>query len=75
MKNEIRCGNCNRLLAKGQAVNLQIKCPRCGTLNHLKATSINIESQRASTEDSHEDSDWKCHDVSGRSSGNPENAG
>lgn len=34
----IRCGECARLLAKAaQFVDLQIKCPRCGTLNHMKA--------------------------------------
>ncbi|WP_338670168.1 Com family DNA-binding transcriptional regulator [Pseudodesulfovibrio methanolicus] len=62
-KSEIRCGNCNRLLGKGQAINLQIKCPRCGTLNHLKATSLNPESRRASTGDSCEDTDRQCNHV------------
>jgi len=38
-KHEIRCGNCNRLLAKGQAHDLEIKCPRCGAYNHLSAQS------------------------------------
>jgi phage FluMu protein Com len=32
---EIRCGHCGRLLAKGDAVRLAIKCPRCGTLNQI----------------------------------------
>jgi phage FluMu protein Com len=32
---EIRCGQCDRLLAKGEAVNLAIKCPRCGTINQI----------------------------------------
>ena len=32
---EIRCGQCGRLLAKGEAVNLAIKCPRCGTINQI----------------------------------------
>ena len=32
---EIRCGQCGRLLARGEAVNLAIKCPRCGTINHI----------------------------------------
>ena len=27
---EIRCGHCNRLLAKGEALYLELKCPRCG---------------------------------------------
>ena len=29
---EIRCGRCNRLLAKGQAGDITIKCPRCATI-------------------------------------------
>ena len=35
-KKEIRCGHCNKLLGKGTARDLEIKCPRCGTLNHLR---------------------------------------
>ena len=31
---QMRCGNCNKLLAKAEAqVMIQIKCPRCKTLN------------------------------------------
>ncbi|MFN3987573.1 MAG: Com family DNA-binding transcriptional regulator [Rhodocyclaceae bacterium] len=30
---EIRCGNCRKLLARGTAIALQIKCPRCRALN------------------------------------------
>ncbi|MGF6098911.1 Com family DNA-binding transcriptional regulator [Pseudomonas sp. 18175] len=38
---EIRCGNCGRKLAAVRGfVELQIKCPRCRTLNHLKAESL-----------------------------------
>ncbi|NWF16971.1 Com family DNA-binding transcriptional regulator [Pseudomonas reactans] len=38
---EFRCGNCNRLLARtGGFTELQIKCSRCGTLNHVKAASL-----------------------------------
>jgi phage FluMu protein Com len=33
---QIRCGNCNRLLGKGTALDLSIKCPRCGCMNHVK---------------------------------------
>ncbi|WP_437438281.1 Com family DNA-binding transcriptional regulator [Azotobacter beijerinckii] len=37
----MRCGGCDRLLAKvGQLTEVQIKCPRCGMLNHLKAQSL-----------------------------------
>ena len=35
-KKEIRCGHCNKLLGKGTARDLEIKCPRCGTLNHVR---------------------------------------
>ena len=35
--NEIRCGRCNKMLAKGTALELSIKCPRCGTINHVRA--------------------------------------
>ena len=35
-KKEIRCGHCNKLLGKGPARDLEIKCPRCGTLNHVR---------------------------------------
>lgn len=37
-KKEIRCGHCNKLLGKGNARDMEIKCPRCGTLNHLRDT-------------------------------------
>ncbi|WP_212625088.1 Com family DNA-binding transcriptional regulator [Pseudomonas sp. PP3] len=41
MLKECRCGNCKRLLARvGEFTELQIKCSRCGTLNHEKAASL-----------------------------------
>ncbi|WP_449433417.1 Com family DNA-binding transcriptional regulator [Pseudomonas putida] len=40
MLRDIRCGNCKRLLARaGGVAQLQIKCSRCGTLNHVRALS------------------------------------
>ena len=43
MLKDIRCGNCNRLLARAAGLTqLQIKCSRCGTLNHVKATSLEL---------------------------------
>ncbi|WP_134677498.1 Com family DNA-binding transcriptional regulator [Ectopseudomonas khazarica] len=40
MLKECRCGKCNRLLARvGQFTELQIKCTRCGALNHVRALS------------------------------------
>ncbi|GAB6127293.1 Com family DNA-binding transcriptional regulator [Humidesulfovibrio idahonensis] len=44
---EIRCGQCNRLLAKGEALDLAIKCPRCGAINHVRAASPNSEGSQA----------------------------
>jgi phage FluMu protein Com len=44
---EIRCGKCNKLLAKGEALDLAIKCPRCGVINHVRATSLNSEGCQA----------------------------
>ncbi|WP_145012452.1 Com family DNA-binding transcriptional regulator [Pseudomonas oryzihabitans] len=41
MLKDCRCGQCNRLLARvGEFTELQIKCSRCGTLNHVKAKSL-----------------------------------
>lgn len=41
MLQDIRCGNCQRKLAAASFFSeLQIKCPRCGTVNHLKAKSL-----------------------------------
>ncbi|MBT2340639.1 Com family DNA-binding transcriptional regulator [Pseudomonas fluorescens] len=38
MLRDFRCGHCKRLLARvGENTELQIKCSRCGTLNHGKA--------------------------------------
>ncbi|PKM31722.1 MAG: Com family DNA-binding transcriptional regulator [Gammaproteobacteria bacterium HGW-Gammaproteobacteria-11] len=37
----LRCGSCNRMLAKTSSASvIEIKCPRCGTLNHQKAMSL-----------------------------------
>ncbi|NYZ17057.1 Com family DNA-binding transcriptional regulator [Azospirillum sp. RWY-5-1] len=49
---EIRCGSCRRLLARGTANCLEIKCPRCGTINHVRATSSPSERPRASDSES-----------------------
>lgn len=36
---DIRCGSCNKLLGKGTFDTVSIKCPRCKTLNTLRAMS------------------------------------
>ncbi|NMX60183.1 Com family DNA-binding transcriptional regulator [Pseudomonas sp. WS 5079] len=48
MMQEIRCGQCGRKLAAVSGfIELQIKCPRCRTLNHLKAESLLISPSSA----------------------------
>ncbi|MCC7632593.1 Com family DNA-binding transcriptional regulator [Stenotrophomonas rhizophila] len=43
MKN-LRCGDCAKLLGKaGGTYEIQIKCPRCGVLNHMKAESLSTD--------------------------------
>ncbi|WP_456362834.1 Com family DNA-binding transcriptional regulator [Xanthomonas sp. 60] len=40
----LRCGECARLLCRASGVyDLQIKCTRCGVLNHLKAQSLSTD--------------------------------
>ncbi|AFJ02012.1 Mu-like prophage protein Com [Methylophaga frappieri] len=34
---EVRCGDCGRLLARASFSRIEIKCPRCKTLNSLRA--------------------------------------
>ena len=36
IEKEMRCGNCGRLLAKGTAIALEIKCPRCGEIKYVR---------------------------------------
>ncbi|MCI4627092.1 MAG: Com family DNA-binding transcriptional regulator [Candidatus Magnetoovum sp. WYHC-5] len=33
---ENRCANCRRLLFLGEAIFIEIKCPRCKTVNVVK---------------------------------------
>lgn len=42
-KKEIRCGHCNRLLGKGEVLDFEMKCPRCKTINHVRAQSPGSE--------------------------------
>ncbi|AUO49715.1 Com family DNA-binding transcriptional regulator [Pseudomonas sp. Lb2C1-1] len=43
MLKDFRCGSCKRLLARmGENTELQIKCSRCGTLNHVKAVEPRV---------------------------------
>ncbi|MES2237613.1 MAG: Com family DNA-binding transcriptional regulator [Pseudomonadota bacterium] len=47
----IRCGNCNRKLAEAEYSRLSIKCPRCGTLNHVKASEPPTSAPGASVQE------------------------
>lgn len=40
---EIRCHNCGKLLAKGEILVIELKCPRCKAYNILRATSTRLE--------------------------------
>ncbi|MDO7898892.1 Com family DNA-binding transcriptional regulator [Pseudomonas citrulli] len=43
MLKDFRCGHCKKLLARmGKNAELQIKCSRCGTLNHVKASELRV---------------------------------
>ncbi|WP_434698031.1 Com family DNA-binding transcriptional regulator [Pseudomonas sp. Z1-14] len=58
MLKDCRCGKCNRLLARvGEYTQLQIKCSRCGTLNHVKAASL----ERSPLSDMNAESSAKNH--------------
>ena len=52
----VRCGNCNKLLAKGrmEAGELELVCPRCKTRLHLRADSPNLAPHDGLYGDSHE---------------------
>ncbi|MCL2162629.1 MAG: Com family DNA-binding transcriptional regulator [Betaproteobacteria bacterium] len=45
----VRCGQCRKKLAEADYRHLAIKCPRCGTLNMLKAESLQPERHGASS--------------------------
>ncbi|QBP09867.1 Com family DNA-binding transcriptional regulator [Cupriavidus metallidurans] len=45
---EIRCGACNRKLGEGDYSRLAIKCPRCKTMNFLRAERPEPAGRRAS---------------------------
>ncbi|QIL83984.1 Com family DNA-binding transcriptional regulator [Diaphorobacter sp. HDW4A] len=49
----MRCGKCQRLLAKADG-NVEIKCPRCGCLNHWSAKAADRSGQSAKPPERHE---------------------
>jgi phage FluMu protein Com len=48
--NEIRC-RCGRLLAKAIYISIEIKCPRCKTLNRLKIEESQTPAPRVPDKD------------------------
>ncbi|HIW01566.1 MAG TPA: Com family DNA-binding transcriptional regulator [Candidatus Desulfovibrio intestinipullorum] len=44
---DVRCPRCNKLLARGKAIFMSFKCPRCGTFYELRTTSPNHEPQES----------------------------
>jgi phage FluMu protein Com len=40
---EIRCAACSKLLARADYNRVQIKCPRCGTYNDLRARATSTQ--------------------------------
>src|SRR5450830_506186 len=57
---EVRCGHCSKKLAVAIFVRLDIKCPRCGTLNVLRAESPSPERHRASSTPETKDDDARA---------------
>ncbi|MAN51225.1 MULTISPECIES: Com family DNA-binding transcriptional regulator [unclassified Marinimicrobium] len=43
---EVRCTKCRRKLAMAAFSEIEIKCPRCGAVNHQKATSLQSHPDR-----------------------------
>lgn len=47
---EIRCHKCGKLLAKGEILEIELKCPRCKAYNFLRAVSLRPEPREGRTE-------------------------
>ncbi|WP_442890426.1 Com family DNA-binding transcriptional regulator [Arsenophonus sp. PmNCSU2021_1] len=54
MLQEIRCCGCHRLLAKANAIYIQIKCPRCKAFNEMRMSSPSPSVSERQTETSNE---------------------
>ncbi|MDP1682729.1 MAG: Com family DNA-binding transcriptional regulator [Burkholderiales bacterium] len=51
---EIRCAHCAKKLAEADYRQLNIKCPRCGALNVLRAASPEPDRHRAANMEDHD---------------------
>ncbi|MDR3361671.1 MAG: Com family DNA-binding transcriptional regulator [Desulfovibrio sp.] len=66
---DIRCPECGKLLARGEALELQLKCPRCKIYFILRAERPNAEPQ-----DGQPRGNYERHNLSRRCLDDPENA-
>ncbi|WP_233244278.1 Com family DNA-binding transcriptional regulator [Acidovorax sp. HMWF029] len=57
---EVRCGRCQKLLARADGI-VEIKCPRCGCLNHWRASPADRSGQSPQPE-RHERHKAMCND-------------
>ncbi|WP_230680872.1 zinc finger domain-containing protein [Paracidovorax cattleyae] len=69
---EVRCGSCHKLLARADGI-VEIKCPRCGALNHWRAGAADRSGQspkperlRASSPRTKDDATEKPTGLAGR---------
>ena len=60
---EIRCGGCNRLLARGtvEAGTIELHCPRCKTRLHLRASRPSQAPHDGLHEDRHDREKLSSH--------------
>nr|WP_184602948.1 Com family DNA-binding transcriptional regulator [Rhodanobacter sp. MP1X3] len=65
---DVRCSRCAKLLARARVFDvIEIKCPRCGTINSLRAVSSPLPaSQGAPNGNTHDAHDSSLHDPSRR---------
>jgi phage FluMu protein Com len=45
---QVRCRHCDRLLCKAKFIEIELKCPRCKTLNYMKVTELQTQTPRVS---------------------------
>lgn len=52
---EVRCSHCLKKLAVASFTEIQIKCPRCKTLNHQKAVEPPTRCVQSAQKGEHDD--------------------
>ncbi|MGX8942152.1 Com family DNA-binding transcriptional regulator [Symbiopectobacterium sp. Eva_TO] len=61
MLQEIRCCGCHRLLAKANAIYIQIKCPRCKAFNEMRMNSPSASVSERQSETGNEARTYVTH--------------